>query len=95
MHPDHGKIYWDWQSTSNIIKTNQNYLLIKYDDLVNNTEDKMKEIYSFFDIPDFKHSFENIQQFRYNGIEYNDTPLEAELHKIRSTIKKENYNVEE
>ena len=29
MHPDVGKIYFDWQSTSNIIKTNQNYLLIK------------------------------------------------------------------
>jgi hypothetical protein len=95
MHPDYGKIYWDWQSTSNIIKTNQNYLLIKYDDLVNSTEDKIKEIYNFFDIPDFKHSFENIQQFTYSGIKYNDSPLEANLHTIRSTIKKENYNVKE
>lgn len=68
MHPDTGKIYWDWQSTSNIIKTNQNYLLIKYDDLVNNTEEKMKEIYSYFEIPEFKHRFENIEQFTYNEI---------------------------
>ena len=94
MHPDHGKIYWDWQSTSNIIRTNQNYLLIKYDDLVNSTEDKMKEIYSFFNIPEFKHSYKNIQPFTYNGVKYNDATLEAELHTIRPTIKKEYYNVE-
>ena len=95
MHPDLGKIYWDWQSTSNIIKTNQNYLLIKYDDLVNNTEEKMKEIYSYFEIPEFKHRFENIEQFTYNGVQYNDTVFEANLHKIKSEIKKDVYDVEE
>ena len=95
MHPDLGKIYWDWQSTSNIIKTNQNYLLIKYDDLVNNTEEKMKEIYSYFEIPEFKHRFENIEQFTYNGVQYNDTVFEADLHKIKSEIKKDVYDVEQ
>ena len=95
MHPDLGKIYWDWQSTSNIIKTNQNYLLIKYDDLVNNTEEKMKEIYSYFEIPEFKHRFENIEQFTYNGVQYNDTVFEADLHKIKSEIRKDFYDVEE
>jgi len=95
MHPDLGKIYWDWQSTSNIIKTNQNYLLIKYDDLVNNTEEKMKEIYSYFEIPKFKHQFENIEQFTYNGVQYNDTVFEANLHKIKSEIKKDVYDVEQ
>ena len=95
MHPDTGKIYWDWQSTSNIIKTNQNYLLIKYDDLVNNTEEKMKEIYSYFEIPEFKHRFKNIEQFTYNGVQYNDTVFEANLHRIKSEIKKDVYDVEE
>ena len=95
MHPDLGKIYWDWHSTSNIIKTNQNYLLIKYDDLVNNTEEKMKEIYSYFEIPEFKHRFENIEQFTYNGVQYNDTVFEANLHKIKSEIKKDVYDVEQ
>ena len=95
MHPDTGKIYWDWQSTSNIIKTNQNYLLIKYDDLVNNTEEKMKEIYSYFEIPEFKHRFKNIEQFTYNGVQYNDTVFEANLHRIKSEIKKDVYGVEQ
>lgn len=94
MHPDTGKIYWDWQSTSNIIKTNQNYLLIKYDDLVNNTEEKMKEIYSYFEIPDFKHNFNSIEQFNYNGVSYNDSVFEADLHKIKPTIQKENYDIQ-
>ena len=95
MHPDVGKLYFDWQSTSNIIKTNQNYLLIKYDDLVNNTEEKMKEIYNYFNIPEFKHVFQNVEQFNYNGVEYDDSVFESpNLHKIRSDIKKEDYDIE-
>tara|TARA_R100000664_G_scaffold22733_1_gene32235 strand:+ start:1565 stop:2308 length:744 start_codon:yes stop_codon:yes gene_type:complete len=96
MHSDVGKIYFDWQSTSNIIKTNQNYLLIKYNDLVNNTEEKMKEIYNYFEIPEFKHRFENIEPFTYNGVKYNDSVFESpNLHKIKSEIKKDVYDVEE
>ena len=95
MHPDVGKIYFYWQSTSNIIKTNQNYLLIKYDDLVNNTEEKMKEIYNYFNIPEFKHVFQNVEQFNYNGVQYDDSVFESpNLHKIRSDIKKEDYDIE-
>ena len=95
MHPDVGKIYFDWESTSNIIKTNQNYLLIKYDDLVNNTEEKMKEIYNYFNIPEFKHVFQNVEQFNYNGVQYDDSVFESpNLHKIRSDIKKEDYDIE-
>ena len=95
MHPDVGKIYFDWQSTSNIINTNQNYLLIKYDDLVNNTEEKMKEIYNYFNIPEFKHVFQNVEQFNYNGVQYDDSVFESpNLHKIRSDIKKEDYDIE-
>jgi len=95
MHPDVGKLYFDWQSTSNIIKTNQNYLLIKYDDLINNTEEKMKEIYNYFNIPEFKHVFQNVEQFNYNGVEYDDSVFESpNLHKIRSDIKKEDYDIE-
>ena len=96
MHSDVGKIYFDWQSTSNIIKTNQNYLLIKYDDLVNNTEEKMKEIYNYFNIPEFKHVFQNVEQFNYNGVQYDDSVFESpNLHKIKSEIKKDVYDVEE
>ena len=94
MHHDVGKIYWDWRSTSNIIKTKQNYLLIKYDDLINNTEGKINEIYDFFEIPKYQHSYKDIKQFEYNGVAYNDTVFESNLHTIRSEIKKENYDLE-
>ena len=43
MNPMSGKIYKDWLSTKNIIETKQNYLLIKYDDLINNTEINVKK----------------------------------------------------
>lgn len=94
MHPENGKIYWDWQSTSNIIKTKQDYLLIKYDDLINSTKEKIEEIYSFFEIPKFQHNYKNVKQFEYNGVAYDDTVFESNLHTIRPEIKKENYDIE-
>ena len=95
MHPDKGKIYWDWLSTSNIIKTRQDYLLIKYDDLVKNTEKKIKEIYEFFNIKPFKHTLKNIKQFSYNNVEYKDEYLVPNLHFVKKNIIKDNYKVED
>lgn len=95
MHPDKGKIYWDWLSTSNIIKTRQDYLLIKYDDLVKNTEKKIKEIYEFFNIKPFKHTLKNIKQFSYNNVEYKDEYLVPNLHFVKKNIIKDTYKVED
>ncbi len=96
MNPTSGKIYKDWLSTKNIIETKQNYLLIKYGDLINNTEININKIYNYFNIQKFKHTYSNIKQFEFNGVKYNDIIYGySDLHFVRPNIEKQNYNIEE
>jgi hypothetical protein len=96
MSPISGKVYKDWLSTKNIIETKQNYLLIKYDDLVNNTEININRIYNYFNIQKFKHTYSNLKQFEFNGVKYNDTIYGySNLHFVRPNVEKQNYDIEE
>lgn len=65
-------------------------LLLKYDDLVNNTENEIKKVYSFLGIPYFNHNYKSLNQFSVNGRSYDDTILGNNLHTIRTEIKQLN-----
>jgi len=43
-------------------KTAQKFLFIKYEDLCTNPEPQLKSIYEYFQLPYFKHDFQNIPQ---------------------------------
>ncbi len=62
---------------------------LKYDELVNDTENQIKKIYKFLNIPYFKHKYKKIDQFKVNGIGYDDKVVGKNMHTIRSKIKKE------
>ena len=64
---------------------------IKYDDLVQNPEEEINKVYTFFNIPYFKHRFFNLDQVQVNGMGYNDGIVGKNMHTIRNEIKKE-YN---
>jgi hypothetical protein len=67
---------------NNLLK---NFLLISYDDLTNKTEETLNRIYEYYEIKQFKHTFNNFK----NTLEYNDLVLGADMHKIRTDkIKK-------
>ena len=69
------------------------YHLVKYNDLVKNPKKTINDIYEFLKIPKFKHSFINLDQFKVNGMEYNDTIVGQGLHTIKTNIiSKEKYN---
>ena len=64
-------------------KTAQKFLFIRYEDLCTNPEPQLKSVYEFFELPHFKHDFQNIPQITIeddsvHGI-YGD-------HTIRSTL---------
>ena len=68
-----------------------NYLLIEYDDLVNNTEDTLKSIYKYLDIKYYKHNLKNIKQLE----GYNDSLFNHNLHEIYTKeIKKQSYQID-
>ena len=64
---------------------------MKYDDLVQNSEEEINKVYTFFNIPYFKHRFFNLDQVQVNGMGYNDEIVGKNMHTIRNEIKKE-YN---
>jgi len=66
-------------------------LFIKYNDLVQNPEEEINKVYTFFDIPYFQHRFFDLDQIQVNGIIYNDGIVGKNMHTIRNEIKKE-YN---
>ncbi len=62
---------------------------LKYDELVNDTENQINKIYDFLEIPRFNHNFKTLNQFKVNGIGYDDTVVGNRMHTIRQEIKKE------
>jgi hypothetical protein len=88
-----GKNLW---SVKNIIKEKENYIIINYLDLINKPLHQINKIYKFLNISNFNHIFKNFDDFSLNNIKYNDTVLNAPLHKIRTDkIELNKYKIED
>ena len=78
------------------IKNSFNYSdichFIKYDDLVQNPEEEINKVYTFFNIPYFKHRFFNLDQIKINGMGYDDGVVGSNMHTIRTNKIKKEYN---
>ena len=62
---------------------------IMYEDLVNNPEKIINDIYEFLEIPKYTHYFTNLNKFSSNGITYNEdwylpSKVTIDLHDIRT-----------
>jgi hypothetical protein len=83
-------------SIKNIIKEKEDYIIINYLDLINKPLDQINKIYKFLNIENFKHVFKNFNDFSANNIRYDDTVLNAPLHKIRTNkIKLNKYSIKD
>lgn len=78
-------------SVKNLIeKKDVDVLFIKYNDLVNNTQESVDKVYDFLGLEKFTHNFLNIK----NRNPENDKAIHlAGLHDIRPTISKRNIDV--
>ena len=86
-----GKSLW---SVKNIIKEKEDYIRINYLDLINKPLDQINKIYKFLNIDNYNHVFKNFNDFSVNNIKYDDSVLNAPLHKIRTDkIKLNKYNI--
>ena len=83
-------------STQNIIDSKKEYLLITYDDLINNIFECIKKICEFVNVPYIKPDLNNIRQLNINGVEYNDSVLSGNFHTIKTgKFIKNKTNIEE
>lgn len=86
-----GAVIKNLNSIENALKEkNENQChFLTYNDLVLNTENEITKIYNFLNIPYFKHNFNNLSQFKINGISYDDSVVGKNMHTIKTKIKKE------
>ena len=69
------------------------YHLVEYNNLVEHPRKTIEGIYEFLEIPKFKHRFTNLDQFKINGMEYNEDIVGEGLHTIKiNNISKTNYD---
>ena len=62
------------------------YHMIEYHDFVAHPKKTIEGVYDFLEIPKFKHKFTNLDQFKVNGREYDDSVLGGDLHKIKTDV---------
>jgi hypothetical protein len=84
-----GKSIW---SIHNIIKTNQDYKIFYFKDLVNDTDKFLDDLSNFIGVKIKKPKLLN--QFNINGVYYQDEVHTKNLHKIRTDcIKLDSYDL--
>jgi len=65
---------------------------IKYNDLCTNPEEEINKLYTFFNIPYFKHRFFDLDQVQVNGMGYNDGIVGKNMHTIKTGEIMKEYN---
>ena len=69
------------------------YHLVEYNNFVEHPRKTIDSIYEFLGIPKFKHSFIDLDKFKVNGMEYDDTIVGQGLHTIKTdAIYKDTYD---
>jgi len=79
------------------VRKNYEHLFITYNQLIDNPKNVINNIYSFFNIPKFEHTYKNLKQFEIQGIQYDDSVFgDVDLHTIRTDkIEKKPYPIED
>ena len=79
----------------NIIKSDNDYIKINYEDLTINPEKNIKRIYKFLNIPIYKHRYIDLEQFSINNIKYDDSVLDGVYHDVKEDkVEKNNYDLD-
>jgi hypothetical protein len=79
------QIVQEYSAIYNLYNNTDKYdcLFIKYNDLVNNTSQEIEKIYSFLQLENFNHDFNKLDQLSINNIQYNDSVVGNNLHKVK------------
>jgi len=64
------------------LQNKKNVLFVKYEDFTQNPSKIINKIYSFLNIPKYKHYFDIKNQFFVNNLSYDDSMIGADMHKL-------------
>ena len=62
------------------------YHMIEYHDFTAHPRRTIEGVYDYLEIPKFKHHYTNLNQFKVNGHQYDDSVLGGGLHTIRTDV---------
>ena len=65
---------------------------VKFNDLIKNPKKELQKIYKFLEEPYYPHYFENLKDININGIEYDDTIVGKNMHKLHTGKIEKVYN---
>jgi len=65
---------------------------VKFNDLMKNPKKELQKIYTFLEEPYYPHYFENLKDININGIEYDDTIVGKNMHKLHTGKIEKIYN---
>ena len=65
---------------------------VKFNDLIKNSKEELQKIYKFLEEPYYPHYFENLKNININGIEYDDTIVGKNMHKLHTGKIEKVYN---
>ena len=86
MNPD-GLIHQSLTGTTNLYNNHRsNTVFIYYKDFVDSPKKEIERLYKFFNLEHFEHNFENIPQFKVNGIQYQDEIYGDNMHTISTNL---------
>tara|TARA_R110002020_G_scaffold16997_6_gene60214 strand:- start:517 stop:1317 length:801 start_codon:yes stop_codon:yes gene_type:complete len=87
-----GAVIKDLKAIENAFKHQDICHFLKYDDLITNPKEELQKIYKFLGEPYYPHYFENLKDININGIEYDDTIVGKNMHKIHIRKIEKKYN---
>ncbi len=87
-----GAIVKDLKAIDNAFKHSDICHFIKYNDLTTNPEKEIRKVYKFLEEPYYLHYFENLKDININGIEYDDTIVGKNMHKLHTGKIEKIYN---
>tara|TARA_R110000803_G_scaffold25237_1_gene60308 strand:- start:218 stop:997 length:780 start_codon:yes stop_codon:yes gene_type:complete len=90
-----GELHKWIKAVFNLVKNHSESIhIIEYNDLANNPKNTLDGVYDYLELDRFEHTFTDIPQLSNNGIEYDDSILGGDLHKINVfTVEKNNYDM--
>jgi hypothetical protein len=89
-----GNIMKMMSSTYEVMNSNYFHHIIWYDNFVSDPQKEISRFYDSFGIQNHSHDFYNIKQLSINGVKYNDSSYGMNMHTVRDSIKKNEYDIE-
>ena len=96
MDPDHGILGKNIWAINHLIKNKEKHIIITYDDFVTHPQKELNRIFRFLKLKPEKLDLNNLKQYTFEGMGYDDTHVEGPFHSIDvDKVKKVNYKVED